>query len=81
MTKTGSELMRETDGPAGSISDGAFSRAYICPDDELWLDEELLDDCAGASAGIAPNKGNETTAGRKVKDGNRRIMGKPCLQV
>ncbi|MGA2569892.1 MAG: hypothetical protein ABSF23_05185 [Terracidiphilus sp.] len=73
--------MSETIGPAGSISDGAFSRAYVCPDDELWLDEELLDDCAGAPTGATPANRNEETAKRRAEDRNRRIMGKPCLQV
>ncbi len=41
--KTGSELMSETVGPAGSMSDGAFSCAYHCPEEELEL-EELLED-------------------------------------
>jgi hypothetical protein len=32
-------------GPAGSISEGAFSRAYIWLEDGGWLEEEeLLDD-------------------------------------
>jgi hypothetical protein len=31
-------------GPAGSMSEGAFSRAYICPEEGLWPEEELLED-------------------------------------
>jgi hypothetical protein len=44
MMNTGSALMSEIVGPAGSISEGAFSRAYIGPEEEFWLDEELLED-------------------------------------
>jgi hypothetical protein len=37
--------MSEMVGPAGSISEGAFSRAYICVEDGAGLEEEeLLDD-------------------------------------
>jgi hypothetical protein len=37
--------MSEMVGPAGSISEGAFSRAYTFDDDGAELDEEeLLDD-------------------------------------
>jgi hypothetical protein len=44
MMNTCSEGMSEIVGPAGSISEGAFSRAYNCPEDELWSEEELLED-------------------------------------
>jgi hypothetical protein len=37
--------MSEMVGPAGSMSEGAFSRAYICVDDGDGLEkDELLDD-------------------------------------
>ena len=44
MMNTGSELIREMVGPAGSMSEGAFSCAYNCPEEEFWLEEELVED-------------------------------------
>jgi hypothetical protein len=42
---TCSEGISEIVGPAGSMSEGAFSRAYICVEDGTGLaEEELLDD-------------------------------------
>jgi hypothetical protein len=73
--------MSEMVGPAGSISEGAFSRAYICPEDELWLEEELLEDWAGVNMGANPTNKNRIATGKKAEDCNRRVMRKPCLQV
>jgi len=44
MINTASEGISEMVGPAGSMSEGAFSRAYIWPEGEFWLEEELLED-------------------------------------
>ena len=79
---TGSELISEMVGPAGSISDGAFSRAYICVEDELWLEEELANDCAGAGTGAKAANKHKVEAEKKAKNCNRRgVMRRPCLQV
>jgi len=53
MKKTGSELISEMVGPAGSMSDGAFSRCMPGADadeDELC---ELEDDCPWERTGAA----------------------------
>ncbi|MFP5203812.1 MAG: hypothetical protein ACLGSH_00490 [Acidobacteriota bacterium] len=43
MMNTGSALIREIMGPAGSISEGAFSCAYIGAEDAPWFPELLLE--------------------------------------
>jgi hypothetical protein len=43
MMKTGSALISEMVGPAGSIKDGAFSRAIVCVcEEEVWPDWDGL---------------------------------------
>jgi hypothetical protein len=45
ITNTGSALVREMVGPAGSTSDGVFSRTYACAEVEPWsMDGLLLED-------------------------------------
>jgi len=69
-------------GPAGSISDGAFSRAYISVEDELWLLEELPEACAEDEAGVNPANKLKIAAEHKAWNCNGRgVMRKPCLQV
>jgi hypothetical protein len=54
MINTGSELISEIVGPAGSISDGAFSWAYTPEEDELWLLELPFEDWAQDGAAAIP---------------------------
>jgi hypothetical protein len=74
MRKTGSVLTSEIVGPAGSTSEGAFSRTKSGEDDEVCsLPDglaELLGDWACAMAGEKPAKRQKTAADRTVKNGN-----------
>jgi hypothetical protein len=72
MRKTGSALTSEMVGPAGSTSEGAFSRTKsgkeedVCPPpDEPG---ELLEDWARAEAGAIPAKRQRTATGRTAKN-------------
>ena len=71
--KSGSEPMREMVGPAGSMSEGAFSRAYTGPEEEL-LDDELPEDCAAAGQGANPADKPRNAANMNAKKCDRRIM-------
>jgi hypothetical protein len=42
MANTGSALVREIVGPAGSTSEGVLSRTYACVDDDPWSPPGLL---------------------------------------
>jgi hypothetical protein len=72
MRKTGSALTSEMVGPAGSTSEGAFSRTKsgeeedVCPPPDE-PDELLLEDWASAEAGAMPAKRQRTAAGRTAK--------------
>jgi hypothetical protein len=75
MRKTGSELISEMVGPAGSTSEGAFSRAYageeeeFCPGPEE-LEELALEDWARAEGkGRAANR-QRRAAERTAEDGD-----------
>lgn len=71
--------MSEIVGPAGSMSEGVFSRANVW-EDEGWFDEELLEDCAQAGAGTRPAK-RQQTAIKKPKILKRYdVIGKPCCK-
>ena len=67
------------------MSEGAFSRAYICPEDELWRgeeDDELDEDCAVAGTGANPDSKQISAVKTKTEVSNRRsVIWKPCLQV
>jgi hypothetical protein len=72
--KTGSVLTSEIVGPAGSTSEGAFSRTKSGEDDEVCslpdVLAELLEDWASAVAGEKPAKRQKTAADRTAKNGN-----------
>jgi hypothetical protein len=74
MRKTGSTLTSEIVGPAGSTSDGAFSRTKSAEEDEVCPPPdglaELLEDWVIAVAGKRPAKRQKTAADRTAKDGN-----------
>jgi len=67
-------LIIEMVGPAGSTSEGAFSRTKSDDEDEVCspLGElaELPEDWANAAAGERPAKRQKTATGRTAKDGN-----------
>jgi hypothetical protein len=74
MRKTGSELISEMVGPAGSTSDGAFSRANACEEEELCpapeeLDELAPEDWARAEVERRPANMQETAIERTAEDG------------
>ncbi len=84
MTKTGSELTSEMVGPAGSTSEGAFSRGgSACEEEELcWPLDELLEDWAWLTADKSPASRHETAAENTANDRIlREVMCGPCLQV
>ena len=57
--------MSEMVGPAGSMSEGAFSRAYNCPEEELWLEEELLGGLSWSGRGGQTGEETQTTRRRE----------------
>jgi hypothetical protein len=72
MRKTGSALTSEMVGPAGSTSEGAFSRTKSGEEDDVCptadeLDELLLGDWASAEAGAMPAKRKRTATGKRAK--------------
>jgi hypothetical protein len=83
MRKTGSALISEMVGPAGSTSEGAFSRTNSDVEDEVCpsleeLAELLLEDWPGAAAGAKHAKRQKTAAGRTAEDENaRNVMKNP----
>jgi hypothetical protein len=83
MRKTGSALTSEMVGPAGSTSEGAFSRTNSGEEDEVCpppgeLAELLLEDWANAVAGVRPAKRQKTAADRTAKDGKAlNVMKNP----
>jgi hypothetical protein len=75
MMKTGSALISEMVGPAGSTSEGAFSRTNSDVEDEVCppldeLEELLPEDWASAAAGARPAKRQKTATDRTAKSGN-----------
>jgi hypothetical protein len=74
MTNTGSALTSEMVGPAGSTSEGAFSRTNSGEDDEVCPPPDglavLLEDWAYAASGEYPAKRQKTAANRTAKYGN-----------
>jgi hypothetical protein len=72
MRKTGSALTSEMVGPAGSTSEGAFSRTKsgeeedVCPTPDE-PDELLLEDWASAETGAMPVIRQKTATGRRAK--------------
>jgi len=86
ITKTGSEGMSEMVGPAASTSVGVFSCAYICEEDELWLeelclDEELPEDWATPSAEVRPANRKKRAATKSAEDCNGRGVMKETLSA
>jgi len=62
-------LTIEMVGPAGSTSEGAFSCATTCEEDEFCaLLEPLLDDCARAASGGRPANRKSAAAERRTED-------------
>jgi hypothetical protein len=70
-------------GPAGSTSEGAFSRTNSDVEDEDCpsldeLGEVLPEDWASTVAGVRPVKRQKTAADRTAKDGNAlNVMKNP----
>jgi hypothetical protein len=84
MTKTGSALTSEMVGPAGSTSEGAFSRTKsgeeddVCPPPDA-LAGLLLEDWARAAAGARLANRQNTAADRTAEDGNAlNVMKNPA---
>jgi hypothetical protein len=79
MTKTGSALTSEMVGPAGSTSEGAFSRTKSGEEDDVCPPaDELLEDWASAAAGAILAKRQNIAAERTVTDGNAlNVMKNP----
>jgi hypothetical protein len=83
MRKTGSALTSEIVGPAGSTSEGAFSRTKSGEEDEVCppadeLAELLLEDWARAAAAARPAKRQKTAADSTAKSGNTlNVMKNP----
>jgi hypothetical protein len=73
MTKTGSALISEMVGPAGSTSEGAFSRTKSGEEDEVCpppaeLAGLLPEDWARAAAGANPANRQKNAADRTAED-------------
>jgi hypothetical protein len=84
MTKTGSALISEMVGPAGSTSEGAFSRTKSGEEDDVCppaaeLAGLLPEDWALAAAGVRPARRQKTAAGSMAEDGNAlNVMKNPA---
>jgi hypothetical protein len=66
ITNTGSALVSEIVGPAGSTSVGVFSRTYACAADELCPPPGLLlEDCAQAKEEEMPPSRHKKAAAAK----------------
>ncbi len=75
MMKTGSELISEMVGPAGSTSEGAFSRGGPTgPEDEEDEEEEL---CACAAACTGENAGDRHSAAATAA--LKKRIGENCI--
>jgi hypothetical protein len=75
MRKTGSALINEMVGPAGSISEGVFSRAKSGEEEEFRSLPAcpaglLLEDCAWAATGAKHASRQKTAVERKAEDGS-----------
>jgi hypothetical protein len=75
MRKTGSELTSEMVGPAGSTSEGAFSRTKSGEEDEVCpppacLAELLLEDWVRAATGARPANRQKAAVARTAEDEN-----------
>jgi hypothetical protein len=73
--KTGSELMSEMVGPAGSMSEGAFSRWTGDAEEELCCE---LDDCACEKTRTAMRV--RAKASEAESEDGRKSMNDPCLK-
>jgi hypothetical protein len=80
---TGSALIIEIVGPAGSTSVGVFSRTNVPPaevDEALWP-EELLDWAFAGGGAIAAARLSSKTKGSASFCGWRNVMDEPCIKV
>jgi hypothetical protein len=83
IAKTGSALVKEMVGPAGSTRVGVLSRAYACADDEPCSSDELLLElwAPAAAAAMPANRHKKMAKGKYFERTVLNVMGKPCLQV
>ena len=78
--KTGSALISEMVGPAGSISEGAFSRLKSGEEDEAccFPVSLLLEDWAWAAIGAKQVNRQKTAVDRTAEDGSAlSVIGNP----
>jgi hypothetical protein len=78
--KTGSALISEMVGPAGSISEGAFSRLKSGEEDEVCcFPGLLLEDWHWAATGTKHAKRHKTADERRAEDGSAlSVIGNPA---